>query len=193
MELLTYQGSLAQTKTAIFVKKEPDTQCNGKIHRHERYCKKSAGWGTDHVGKGRCKLHGGCCTGPKSGNLRYSDFVPSALIEKYEEFSVEDDIDIKSLNDEIALIRAKIAIYESKNQSGRLDKKIVAMVELIRRLAETKQEVEEGKKSKMNVEIVITIVDKFIGLVDKYVTDIETKKQIAAELRRFNLAKFNLN
>lgn len=29
-------------------------------------CKRPAGWGTDHVGTGRCKLHGGKSTGPKN-------------------------------------------------------------------------------------------------------------------------------
>lgn len=28
-------------------------------------CKQKAGWGTNHVGTGRCKLHGGKSTGPK--------------------------------------------------------------------------------------------------------------------------------
>ena len=57
-----------------FPKIPADIKCNGKIHRQLRYCRKSAGWGTTHFGSGRCKLHGGCSTGPKSGNLRYSDF-----------------------------------------------------------------------------------------------------------------------
>ncbi len=31
-------------------------------------CKRPAGWGTDHPGTGRCKLHGGKSTGPPSNN-----------------------------------------------------------------------------------------------------------------------------
>lgn len=29
-------------------------------------CKKQPGWGTDHFGSGKCKLHGGASTGPKT-------------------------------------------------------------------------------------------------------------------------------
>jgi uncharacterized protein YjcR len=31
-------------------------------------CQQKAGWGTNHVGEGRCKLHGGASTGPPKKN-----------------------------------------------------------------------------------------------------------------------------
>jgi hypothetical protein len=37
---------------------EPDHLCRG-LTTANGYCTKSAGWGTRHVGVGRCKLHGG--------------------------------------------------------------------------------------------------------------------------------------
>lgn len=39
-------------------------KCRRKT-RAGKPCKKIAGWGTDHVGAGACKLHGGKSTGPK--------------------------------------------------------------------------------------------------------------------------------
>src|SRR3954471_7264732 len=36
----------------------PSRWCGGR-NRHGTQCKRPAGWGTDHVGWGRCKLHGG--------------------------------------------------------------------------------------------------------------------------------------
>lgn len=36
-------------------------------------CQQRAGWGTNHVGKGRCKLHGGKSTGPKDGTRKSKD------------------------------------------------------------------------------------------------------------------------
>ncbi len=176
-----------------FPKIPPDTKCNGKVHRQLRYCKKQAGWGTKHFGNGRCKLHGGCSTGRKSGNLRYSDFVPSALVEKYEEFSVEDDKEIKSLNNEIALIRAKITGIESINSKGEFDGKICQMVELVRRLAESKQKIEEGIKQKIEIEIVHRVIDSVIKIIDDTVQDIDMKKRIATEMRRLNLSELSLN
>lgn len=34
--------------------------CGGKLHQRDGTCTQPPGWGTDHVGHGRCKLHGGC-------------------------------------------------------------------------------------------------------------------------------------
>jgi hypothetical protein len=44
--------------------KEPG-KCGAK-NRSGNPCRRPAGWGTDHPGSGRCKLHGGLSTGPKS-------------------------------------------------------------------------------------------------------------------------------
>jgi hypothetical protein len=45
--------------------------CGAKKHQGEGTCSKPAGWGTDHVGEGSCKLHGGCTpTGSKGAKLR---------------------------------------------------------------------------------------------------------------------------
>lgn len=38
---------------------EPDEYCNARKRSGKGYCKKPAGEGTDHLGSGRCKLHGG--------------------------------------------------------------------------------------------------------------------------------------
>jgi hypothetical protein len=35
-------------------------RCGGKKKQGEGTCTQAAGWGTDHPGFGRCKLHGGC-------------------------------------------------------------------------------------------------------------------------------------
>jgi hypothetical protein len=44
---------------------EDSRYCGAKT-RSGGSCKRPAGWGTDHVGTGRCKLHGGKSTGAKS-------------------------------------------------------------------------------------------------------------------------------
>lgn len=36
-----------------------ETTCGAKLKRGKGTCKKPLGWGTEHVGYGRCKLHGG--------------------------------------------------------------------------------------------------------------------------------------
>ena len=34
--------------------------CGGKLKQRDGTCTRPPGWGTDHPGAGRCKLHGGC-------------------------------------------------------------------------------------------------------------------------------------
>ena len=100
-------------------------------------CKKTAGWGTDHVGTGRCKLHGGKSTGPKPENMRgnknaekhglFSKYLPEetqALLDAIESLS---PLDILWENIKIqyaAIIRAQ-TIMEVKNREDlvRLEKK----------------------------------------------------------------------
>lgn len=195
MKLITYKPKDYPTEVCVFPKKESDTHCNGKVHRQERYCQRPAGWGTKHVGSGRCKLHGGCNVNKKSGELRYSDYVPTAIVEKYEEFAVESNIDIKSLNDEIGLVRANIANLLAKftdfNVSA--DTKILQLIELLRRLVETKQKVDERAKSKVNLEVVLKLVDNIIMIIDKRVQDVGTKKLISTDMRQLNLSELGLD
>jgi hypothetical protein len=40
--------------------------CGAKAKSTGKKCQRSAGWGTDHPGSGRCRLHGGASTGPKT-------------------------------------------------------------------------------------------------------------------------------
>ena len=176
-----------------FPKIKPTKFCNGKIHRQLRYCQKPSGWGTPHPGSGRCKLHGGYAGlyQQKSGQLKYSNFVPSDLIEKYEEFAV--DPDIKSLDDEIALLRAKITVTELKNGTGIYDKQVVFLTEGIRRLVETKQKIEENIKAKIDMNIILKIVDDVINIIENRVNDIELKKLIATDMRRIHLTNALVN
>jgi len=39
--------------------KRPGTKCNARLHRGDGYCDNGSGYGTDHPGHGRCRLHGG--------------------------------------------------------------------------------------------------------------------------------------
>jgi len=48
-------------------------------------CQQKAGWGTDHVGTGRCKLHGGKSTGAPQGNknaLKHGRYTREAREER---------------------------------------------------------------------------------------------------------------
>jgi len=88
-------------------------------------CRNVAGKGTDHLGYGRCKYHGGNNTGPKtkkgkaksSQNARkhgfYSDALHDEEAELYNELLEKKD-EILSLQHEITALRAKIVLYLKK-------------------------------------------------------------------------------
>ncbi len=71
-------------------------------------CQQPAGWGTEHVGEGRCKLHGGNAGRPPTHG-RYSVRAKEALQDKVEAF--RQDPQIGTLWDELALQRAILQNY----------------------------------------------------------------------------------
>lgn len=70
---------------------EPGEDCNGK--KTERsddgdtvfagYCNAKAGSGTDHLGEGRCRYHGGCSTGAPEGNQNRTTHALNADPQNY--------------------------------------------------------------------------------------------------------------
>lgn len=80
----------------------------GAKRRNGEPCKAVAGYGTGHVGDGRCKFHGGL-NPIKSG--RYSSVLKNAgrikeLVERFE-----NDPDPLNLSPEVALLRAVVVDY----------------------------------------------------------------------------------
>jgi len=72
-------------------------------------CKQKAGWGTDHVGEGRCKLHGGGSKGRPIVHGRYSIKHKESLREKQRKFM--NDPEAGNLIPELALLRALLEEY----------------------------------------------------------------------------------
>lgn len=89
-------------------------------------CRRPAGWGTYHVGEGRCKLHGGKSTGAPKGNQNakkhgfFSKYIPEETLEIMgilEEKSPEDLIWDQIMIQYAAIIRAqKIMFVDDKNE-----------------------------------------------------------------------------
>lgn len=99
------EGELIETLPEI----KPTDKCNGRNKLHTKYCGKPAGWGTDHVGDGRCTLHGGSSLkGPEHPNYltgkhsKYSK-IPGYLAPAFERL-LEDDNYLDSKEDIILLI-----------------------------------------------------------------------------------------
>lgn len=83
------------------------TVCGGK-KRQGGLCQRPAGWGTNHVGEGKCKLHGGMAGRPIEHG-RYSVTRRAGLQDKYEHFL--NDPAAGDLRSELALLRAILQGY----------------------------------------------------------------------------------
>ena len=96
-------------------------------------CKRPAGWGTDHVGNGRCKLHGGKSTGAPKKNQNskkhgfFSKFIPEETLEIMDdmgEFSPADLVWDQITIQYAAIIRAQqIMFVENKDDIVKVLKK----------------------------------------------------------------------
>lgn len=90
--------------------------------RKGKKCRTTAGFGTDHVGYGRCKFHGGCSTGPKteegkaaaSRNNEMHGLYRSVLMPQEQDIFdrvMKQDI---GLEFEIGFWKSKIMLYLQK-------------------------------------------------------------------------------
>lgn len=87
-------------------------------------CKRPAGWGTNHVGEGRCKLHGGKSTGPppekmkKNSNARthglFAKYLPEETLEIMDSIHEIKPLDILWTNIQMqfaSIIRAQQIMF----------------------------------------------------------------------------------
>ena len=79
-------------------------------------CARPAGWGTEHVGSGKCKLHGGRSPGGPIVHGRYSLAHRQSLAEKAQRFL--NDPAPGDLTAELALLRALLDDYVSHFGEG---------------------------------------------------------------------------
>lgn len=77
-------------------------------------CQQVAGWGTDHVGTGRCKLHGGASTGRPIIHGKYSVTYKQTLMDKAEQFEQFRG----DLTAELDLLRVMLQEFLNKLSAG---------------------------------------------------------------------------
>lgn len=91
-----------------------DDKC-GATTRAGTPCQQKAGWGTDHVGEGRCKLHGGASTGAPKRNTNavttgeFETIWFDTLDEREQQLfgRVKEDV-LDLIKDDIKLIEIRI-------------------------------------------------------------------------------------
>ena len=92
------------------------TVCGARTRTSGGECGRPAGWGTDHVGEGRCKLHGGSSHGRPMVHGRYSLAHRSSLAEKAQRF--REDPAPGDLSEELVLMRALLQDFLDRYADG---------------------------------------------------------------------------
>lgn len=140
----------------------------------DKNCKRPAGWGTDHVGEGRCKLHGGA-TPIKHG--RYSKIGRARLREKLE--IVEQDPDPLNLTADIQLARAilhEASDLNIENMGPKFGTFLTELLERVSRIAKRHHEMQEQRG--VSLETLRWIKEQMGLVVAEHVTDADTLRAI---------------
>ena len=159
------------------------TYCGAKT-RKGTPCRRPAGWGTDHVGTGKCKLHGGASTGPPIKTGRYSLRHRRKLQAKIGQFL--DDPAPGDLTSELALMRALLQDYLERFPDGqRLSLErigdIYGMVESIGRLVERISKILNA--TALTQAEVGFLVARFTDLMSTYIDDPNKMGKFLDDLR----------
>lgn len=114
-----------------------DQNC-GASNRDGDPCQLPAGWGTTHVGSGRCKLHGGESTGAPTGEDHgqfehglFSDHLPERdrdAIEKIDDQTDAEKLDAV-INWRLARLRRTVRARHGSNDAESLQTAIASLAE----------------------------------------------------------------
>jgi hypothetical protein len=94
-------------------------KCGAKT-RSGNKCNKSAGWGTDHNGTGRCKLHGGASKGAPKGSQNALKHGIYARLFKPEELDAAADM-AGTVDTELAIARLQLRNLIEKMQADKFE------------------------------------------------------------------------
>jgi len=154
------------------------TESNGS----DGTCTQRAGWGTDHPGIGRCKLHGGAS--PVKHGL-YSAVTNHRLSDRLAQLR-EDEERLLDLREQIALQTAVIQEYlagltESETLAAEEAKTLAGLVETVSRNIERFHKVEQG--GVLGAADLQIVINQFVAIVSA-----ETDQETAAKIGRRLLA-----
>jgi hypothetical protein len=136
------------------------TRCGAK-NRHGSTCGHEAGWHTDHLGEGRCRLHGGA-TPIKHG--RYSQVTRARLGPALE--AIEADPDPLNLRPELDLLRGLVEHHLSSYGPTPI------AADLLERVARLVEAIEKHKaRAGITLETLNRVVEQLGVAVARHVKD----------------------
>lgn len=148
-------------------KKEPTTACNAWAKT--KYCDQPAGFGTNHVGTGRCKFHGGASQGRPKKIFSAASYLNSDLLRTIEDVSQLDPSALTSIDNEINLIRTGLYDYAKRcidKQEGLHAGTLKDFTNSLVKLIEAKGKL-EGKinNQKVPTEIIVLYVNQVTNIL----------------------------
>lgn len=151
--------------------------CGAKTRKDGSPCQRPAGWGTQHVGTGRCKLHGGCSTGPIS---RYNK-VKGQLAERMARHEL--DPDPANLIPELTLMRSMLEGWLELHEADQAQAipGAVTLTENIRKIVNTIHQMQTRELiTAREYDVALTELTRIIV---EEVRDADTVRRIADRFR----------
>lgn len=157
--------------------------CKAKT-RSGNPCRLPKGWGTEHVGKGRCKLHGGCGGAPIKHGL-YSKYRENLVGQRICE--ILEDPDLLDMRRPVALIQALTEkLLKDAVTGGLINEKTRAA--LLNLATEESKAIEryyrtmEGTKHTIRVENIHVFLGQVAVIINEEVADAALRARIAERL-----------
>lgn len=117
--------------------------CGAKTKRDGSSCKREAGWGTKHVGTGKCKLHGGASDGAPKGSQNALKHGIYARLYKADELE-EAALMVGNIDTELAIARLQLRNLIELQQKQR-DEPILEQIEETTLASDSGEEVAKEK------------------------------------------------
>jgi hypothetical protein len=159
------------------------TVCGGKARTGGKLCTQPAGWGTDHLGQGRCKLHGGCTPGRPLIHGRYSLVHRESLAAKHALFLGDPAPD--DLSHELALTRALLQDYLDRFMEGTPmtadeSKYALEMIDAVSKLVERISRIQNA--TALTQAEVRYLVVRMADLLREYIDDPDRRAEFMGKL-----------
>jgi len=159
----------------------------GAPNRAKEPCKRPAGWGTAHLGEGRCKLHGG---NAKIKHGRYSKLSNPLGIKIQEHMQDTDPLDMTA---ELSSLKAMLEIWMDKNGDESMVAQAMSgaipLIDGIRKTVDTihkmqTRELLTSREMEMSIMTLIQIISEEVkdsDTINRIATRITTAFDVRAE------------
>lgn len=161
---------------------KPYPICGGK-NKSGFDCGRQAGWGTDHLGVGRCRTHGGL---RESHNiLLRKNFLTSSIVfpdiqEKLIELRQQDVFDLR---EHIFLMEAIMLTVIGQARTVDDLQFVAKLIKESTKIVQALDEIEHGRRLVIEVQGVREILAQVQAVVFRHVPDSYTRDLIATDIR----------